>query len=272
MYLAIAVVAYRKRGYLDVGQKLLAVYFLAASFFEAVGFFSSLYIQNDLFLYHFSTPIYYTLIALTFSRWHSIVKVRQIIVISIPIVIARGLYKSFTEESIWFYDLNMIWIICILYLAIGITTFFLIKNTDSYKYWASIGLIIFSSGTGTFYYMIANGEYNIYLSLVQKVMLLGAYGLFLYSFIITKGGEDSEQRAESRNKVSIDRLPLSDREKEVLKLVGTGKSSREIAKELRIGFGTVETYRTRIREKLNLKKRGVSLLRYVKKCHPDSSV
>jgi DNA-binding NarL/FixJ family response regulator len=45
---------------------------------------------------------------------------------------------------------------------------------------------------------------------------------------------------------------LADRELEVFQMIGRGLNTREIANELRIGTKTVETYRTRIKEKLNL--------------------
>jgi len=46
---------------------------------------------------------------------------------------------------------------------------------------------------------------------------------------------------------------LADRELEVFELTGRGLSTREIAGQLRIDVKTVDTYRARIREKLNLK-------------------
>ncbi len=48
----------------------------------------------------------------------------------------------------------------------------------------------------------------------------------------------------------IDRL--ADRELEVFDLIGRGKTTREIASQLGLGVTTVDTYKTRIREKLNL--------------------
>ena len=48
----------------------------------------------------------------------------------------------------------------------------------------------------------------------------------------------------------IDRL--ADRELEVFELIGRGLTTREIAAQLGLGITTVDTYRTRIREKLNL--------------------
>jgi DNA-binding NarL/FixJ family response regulator len=48
----------------------------------------------------------------------------------------------------------------------------------------------------------------------------------------------------------IDRL--ADRELEVFDLVGRGLTTREIATQLGLGITTVDTYRARIKEKLNL--------------------
>lgn len=45
---------------------------------------------------------------------------------------------------------------------------------------------------------------------------------------------------------------LSDRELEVLQLIGAGRSTRQIATALRVDVKTVETYRARIKVKLNL--------------------
>lgn len=46
---------------------------------------------------------------------------------------------------------------------------------------------------------------------------------------------------------------LSDRELEVFELIGRGKSSKEIAEQLHLAVKTIETYRSRIKEKLDLK-------------------
>lgn len=54
---------------------------------------------------------------------------------------------------------------------------------------------------------------------------------------------------------------LSDREYHVLKMIGTGKSVREIADELMLSVKTVSTYRARVLEKLNLKT-NAELIRY----------
>lgn len=53
---------------------------------------------------------------------------------------------------------------------------------------------------------------------------------------------------------------LADRELEVFQLIGRGLNMKEIAQQLRISVKSVETYRARIKEKLNL-ERGSELLR-----------
>jgi DNA-binding NarL/FixJ family response regulator len=49
----------------------------------------------------------------------------------------------------------------------------------------------------------------------------------------------------------IDRL--TDRELEVLGLIGRGRTTREIAEALKLGVATVDTYRARIKEKMNFR-------------------
>ena len=46
---------------------------------------------------------------------------------------------------------------------------------------------------------------------------------------------------------------LTDRELEVFQLIGKGKTTREIAETLNLGLTTIDTYRARIKEKLNLR-------------------
>jgi DNA-binding NarL/FixJ family response regulator len=46
---------------------------------------------------------------------------------------------------------------------------------------------------------------------------------------------------------------LTDRELEVLELIGRGHTTRQIAETLRLGVATVDTYRARIKEKMNLR-------------------
>jgi DNA-binding NarL/FixJ family response regulator len=60
----------------------------------------------------------------------------------------------------------------------------------------------------------------------------------------------------SDGKSSVDAPALSnltDRELEVFQLIGNGKTTREIAEMLNLGLTTIDTYRARIKEKLNLR-------------------
>jgi DNA-binding NarL/FixJ family response regulator len=45
---------------------------------------------------------------------------------------------------------------------------------------------------------------------------------------------------------------LTDRELEVFQMIGHGRATRDIAKALNLGVKTVDTYRERIKQKLNL--------------------
>ena len=59
----------------------------------------------------------------------------------------------------------------------------------------------------------------------------------------------------SNNKSESETSPierLTDRELEVFSLLGQGKGTRQIAEQLYVGVKTVETYRLRIKDKLNI--------------------
>src|SRR5690625_2809719 len=56
---------------------------------------------------------------------------------------------------------------------------------------------------------------------------------------------------------------LSDRELEVFELTGKGKTTREIAEKLHVSVKTVESYRARIKEKMDLKSANDLLRRAV---------
>ena len=65
--------------------------------------------------------------------------------------------------------------------------------------------------------------------------------------------------AEERRRTEAD--PLSDREREVLRLLALGHTNQEIAKSLYISVRTAETHRAHIMQKLRLKSRA-ELVRY----------
>ncbi|HEX4415472.1 MAG TPA: response regulator transcription factor [Lacipirellulaceae bacterium] len=55
-----------------------------------------------------------------------------------------------------------------------------------------------------------------------------------------------------KSSLSLENDQLSDRELEVFTLIGQGRTTQAIAKELRLAVSTVETYRERLKSKLNL--------------------
>ncbi len=77
---------------------------------------------------------------------------------------------------------------------------------------------------------------KLYLSETMKEKLI-------YSLV---GGNDSDALASPAD-------CLTDREMEVFILLGQGRGTRQIAEQLCLSVKTIETYRSRIKEKLNLK-------------------
>src|SRR4029434_3520926 len=67
--------------------------------------------------------------------------------------------------------------------------------------------------------------------------------------------------AEMENLRRAEEDPLSDREREVLRLLALGHTNQEIAKELYISVRTAETHRAHIMQKLRLSSRA-ELVRY----------
>jgi len=73
--------------------------------------------------------------------------------------------------------------------------------------------------------------------------------------------DDLVQMGKGNTKSVFDIDPLTPREREVLKLIAEGKSSREIANLLFISVFTVNNHRASIMEKLSLKK-ATDLVKY----------
>ena len=71
------------------------------------------------------------------------------------------------------------------------------------------------------------------------------------------GGSDAAAVAESADAISS----LSNRELQVLQLIGRGRGTRTIAEDMKISVKTVETYRANLKEKLNLQD-APNLVRY----------
>lgn len=98
------------------------------------------------------------------------------------------------------------------------------------------------------------------VELVEAVRTVAGGGAFLHPADTRRLLEDFVVRLQSgEEQDSFDRL--SEREREVLKLVAAGYTAREIGEQLIISPKSVETYRARIMEKLELSTRA-DLVRY----------
>ncbi|MDR7522904.1 MAG: response regulator transcription factor [Armatimonadota bacterium] len=96
--------------------------------------------------------------------------------------------------------------------------------------------------------------------LVEAVRTVASGGAFLQPGAARRLLEDFVARVQSgEEQDGYDRL--SEREREVLRLVASGYTAREIAAQLSLSPKSVETYRARIMEKLELSTRA-DLVRY----------
>jgi DNA-binding NarL/FixJ family response regulator len=77
------------------------------------------------------------------------------------------------------------------------------------------------------------------------------------TFVDFTRGSDPPPPAAPRSRHAHPQAPkdLSRREREVLRLLAQGHSNQQIADHIRVSVKTVETYRTRLRQKLGLKDR-----------------
>jgi two-component system, NarL family, response regulator NreC len=92
--------------------------------------------------------------------------------------------------------------------------------------------------------------------LVQAVREVAAGGTYVHP---TLGARLAQAEVEAARRAAND--PLSEREREVLRLLALGHTNQEIAKRLFISVRTAETHRAHIMQKLGLGTRA-ELVRY----------
>jgi DNA-binding NarL/FixJ family response regulator len=97
-------------------------------------------------------------------------------------------------------------------------------------------------------YMMKFEPSEVLLKAVKKVLNGGI-------FVSDEIGEKLLMSAMSGKKTVMESPVdiLSDRELEVFELIGRGKNSNEIAEQLHLAVKTIETYRSRIKEKMDFK-------------------
>lgn len=96
--------------------------------------------------------------------------------------------------------------------------------------------------------------------LVDAIRTVAGGGVFLYATATRMLLEDYLGHLESAGSLD-DYDSLSEREREVLKLCALGHTAAEIAEQIFLSPKTVETYRTRVMQKLNMSTRS-DLVKY----------
>jgi len=96
-------------------------------------------------------------------------------------------------------------------------------------------------------------------SIVKAIRHILAGNIYVSQGIMDNLLERVRTGQDSLEKPPVDNL--SDRELEVLGMIGQGKSTGDIAANMNLSVSTISTYRERIKEKLNLKN-AAELVRY----------
>ncbi len=97
-------------------------------------------------------------------------------------------------------------------------------------------------------------------NLIQAICAVLVGGLYVDPAIAGRVFQSSPRRVGRAN-TDIASLELTEREAEVLKLVALGFTNKEISRRLDVGVKSIETYRARGSEKLDIKTRA-ELVRY----------
>jgi len=97
------------------------------------------------------------------------------------------------------------------------------------------------------------------VELIHAIRAVAAGGTYIDPTLAGRVLSTFMRQASSKN--PLERSDLSDRETEVLRQIAWGYSNKEIAAQLGISVKTVETYKTRLTEKLALKGR-TEIVRY----------
>jgi len=94
-------------------------------------------------------------------------------------------------------------------------------------------------------------------SILSAIRTVLDSGIYLSSAMSTQIAAGLLGKTQSKTLATVE--SLADRELQVFELIGTGFSTKEIAEKLRLDVKTIETYRARIKDKLNLRD-GAELL------------
>lgn len=128
-------------------------------------------------------------------------------------------------------------------------------------------LVLTMHGTDDYFFRVLEAGASGYLlkeaaptDLLTAIRSVHEGGMFLYPSLARRLAQEYLRRVGSgEERSSYD--SLSEREKDVLKLIGQGHTNQEIADVLSLSVNTVQTHRTHIMNKLNLHSRA-QLMKY----------
>jgi len=106
--------------------------------------------------------------------------------------------------------------------------------------------------------MAAGAAGYVVKKIADSELLLAIHAVHSGRTFVDLTHTDRPSRPPGDEQVGTDRerpKDLSPREREVLRMLAEGHSNQQIADQLRVSVKTVETYRTRLRQKLGLKGR-----------------
>lgn len=110
-------------------------------------------------------------------------------------------------------------------------------------------------GAGVRGYLSKTSEVD---QIIDAIRLVVTTGVIVYS---SKVAELFDLSAQGKSKID----QLSEREKEILRLVARGASNKEIARQCYISEATVKAYMKRIAEKMNVKNRAEAVASAIEK-------
>jgi DNA-binding NarL/FixJ family response regulator len=105
-------------------------------------------------------------------------------------------------------------------------------------------------------------------AIVRAIRTVAAGGIFVSEAVSARLLQRIAARGGAGDDSPLD--ALSNRELHVLELIGRGLGTREIAELLHISIKTVESYRARLKEKMNLRS-GIELTRFAVRWTSDEA-
>lgn len=136
------------------------------------------------------------------------------------------------------------------------------KYKEIFFYGISMGIILLSISWLETHFIIYNYQFELYVGFIALLFtLLGSW--FAYKLLkpkvethfIEKVVFNSSSIIFEINQIEIEKLGISKRELDVLKLLAAGNSNEEIAAELFVSLNTVKTHVSNIFTKLDVKRR-----------------